>query len=342
MLKKAYLCDERLGSDTGFVMPGSPNCVHLLNRKRFPMKKCNDVSIVVMMAAMIILVACGTGPIVQPDSLLADIKQRGYILVSTDVDYEPQSWLNPEGKRSPDTKCPVDALTTAEMQGFDVDVAKAIGDSLDVETCFSIPGWDRVVAGRWADNWDISVGSMSITTERQQLFDFSVPYYYSPAVVAVRANAGFASLDDLSGQALCVGEATTYEAWLNQEDLGPTITVIAKVPDHISVVSLDTDQRCPKGITAGREDFIGYVTSETVVNANIVEGMPVVKLNGPIFYEQLAAALDKESSLSTESLRSEVDKLFAKMHSDGSLTDLSKKWFQDENGEGRDYTKIPE
>lgn len=306
------------------------------------MKKCNDVLNLAIMAAVIILVACGTKPSAPQDSLLAAIKQRGYILVSTDVDYEPQSWLNPEGKHSPDTKCPIDALTTAEMQGFDVDVAKAIGDSLGVETCFSTPGWETVVAGRWADKWDISVGSMSVTTEREQVFDFSVPYYYSPAGVAVRADAGFTSLDDLSGRALCVGEATTYEAWLNQEDLGPTIPVITKAPDNISVVALDTDQRCPKGIAAGREDFIGYVTSELVINANIAEGMPVVKLNGPVFYERLAAAFDKESSLSTESLRSEVDKLFTKMHSDGSLAALSKKWFQDENGQGLDYTKPPQ
>jgi polar amino acid transport system substrate-binding protein len=305
------------------------------------MKKCNDILIVAITAALISLVACGTGPGAQPDDLLAAIKQRGYILVSTDVAYEPQSWLNPEGKRSPDTKCPVDALTMAQMQGFDVDVAKAIGDSLGVETCFSTPGWEAVAAGRWADKWDISVGSMSITTDREQLFDFSIPYYYSSAVVAVRADAGFASLDDLAGQALCVGEATTYEAWLNQEDLGPTITVIAKAPDRVSVVPLDTDQRCPKGIVAGREDFVGYVTSEIVINTNIAEGMPVVKLNGPVFYERLAAALDKGSSLSTESLRSEVDRLFARMHSDGSLAALSKKWFQDEKGQGRDYTQAP-
>jgi polar amino acid transport system substrate-binding protein len=305
------------------------------------MKKCNDVLIVAIMAALIILVACGTGPSAQQDSLLAAIKQRGYILVSTDVDYEPQSWLNPEGERSPDTKCPVDALTIVEMQGFDVDVAKAIGDSLGVETCFATPGWETVVAGGWADKWDISVGSMSVTTEREQLFDFSLPYYYSPAVVAVRADVGFTSLDDLSGRALCVGEATTYEDWLHREEQGPTITVVAKAPENISVVSLDTDQRCPKSIMAGREDFIGYVTSDMVVNANITEGMPVVKLNGPVFYERLAAAFDKASSLSTEALRAEVDTLFTRMHSDGSLTALSRKWFKDEAGKAVDYTVEP-
>lgn len=303
------------------------------------MKKLYELMIGAVLAALV-LTACGTTA-AEPKDLLEAIKQRGYILVSTDTDYEPQSWMNPEGQRSPETQCPDNVLTSGEMQGFDVDVAIAIGNHLSVETCFIDPGWEGVVAGNWTDKWDMSVGSMTITTDRQQIFDFSVPYYYSPAIVAVRADTNFNSLDDLAGQALCVGISTTYEAWLHQEDLGPTIPVIAKAPDNISVVALDTDQRCPEGIMAGREDFIGYVTSEIVVDANITKGMPVAKLDGPVFYERLAAAFDKTSSLSTETLRLEVDKLFTQMQSDGSLTELSKKWFKDENGEGVDYTVEP-
>ena len=95
----------------------------------------------------------------------------------------------------------------------------------------------------------------------------------------------------------------------------------------MTVVPLPTDQECAQAIAAGREDFIGYVTSETVVDANIAAGFPVVKLGSPVYSEDLAAAFDKTSSLSTDSLRAEVDKLFTAMHSDGRLKDLSNKWF---------------
>jgi polar amino acid transport system substrate-binding protein len=302
------------------------------------MKKLHKMLIVAIIAASVVLAACGVGPGAQADNLLDVIKQRGYIMVSTDPNYEPASFLNTEGKRPSDTKCPADALTTAEMQGFDVDVAKAVGDALAVETCFATPSFDTVAAGSWADKWDISVGSITISTDREKILDFSVPYYYTPAVVAVRADLDLTSLADLSGRAVCAGAATTYETWLSGGDLGSTITVVSQAPEGVTVVSLETDQECAQGIAAGREDFVGYMTAETVVDANLAEGFPIVKLGDPVFHEKLAAAFDKESTLPTDSLRAEVDKLFTKMHSDGTLSELSKKWFKDATGEPVDYT----
>src|SRR5262245_48907481 len=138
------------------------------------MKKMYRVFALAIVASLM-LAACGGGAAAEPKDLMEAIKQRGYILISTDPNYAPQSFLNTEGSRPSDTKCPSDALTTAEMQGFDVDVAKAVGDSLSVETCFATPSWDAITAGSWADKWDMSVGSMTITTARQQILNFSVP-----------------------------------------------------------------------------------------------------------------------------------------------------------------------
>jgi polar amino acid transport system substrate-binding protein len=303
------------------------------------MKKIYSVVIIAVLASLV-LAACGAGAAAEPKDLLEAIKQRGYILVSTDPNYEPQSFLNTEGSRPSDTKCPADALTTAEMQGFDVDVAKAIGEGLGVETCFATPSWDAITAGNWADKWDVSVGSMTVLKGRQEILNFSVPYYYSPAAVAVRADSGFASVEDLAGQAICAGTATTYEAWAANDFTNPNAppesSVLIKAPADVTVVPLETDQECAQAIEAGREDFLAYATSGTVVDANIAAGMPVVKLEPPIYFEQLAAAFDKSSTLSTDTLRAEVDKVFTAMHGDGRLSELSNQWF------GVDYTKANE
>jgi polar amino acid transport system substrate-binding protein len=294
------------------------------------MKKLFTLISLVAVAALA-LSACGGGGGAQADNLLDDIKNRGYIMVSTDPNYEPQSFLNTEGSRPSDTKCPSDALTTAEMQGFDVDVAMAIGEALGVETCFATPNWDIITAGNWADKWDVSVGSMTITTDRLKVLDFSVPYYYTPAVVAVSADAPYASIDELAGMALCAGASTTYDVWLNQGEMGlPESSIYAQPPADITPVPLDTDQECAQALAAGRQDFVGYVTSQTVVNANIAAGLPVKQLGSPVFSEDLAASFDKSSTLPTDTLRAEVDKIITGMHNDGSLTSLSMKWFSED------------
>jgi len=224
------------------------------------------------------------------------------------------------------------------MQGFDVDVAIAIGDGLGVETCFATPSWDAITAGNWADKWDVSVGSMTVTTDRQKILDFSVPYYYTPAVVAVAADSGITSVDGLSGQSVCAGTATTYEFWLKNDKAGlgvPDASIYATVPDGVTVVPLETDQECAQAIASGRKDFVAYVTSETVVDANIAAGMPVIKLDGAVYSEDLAAAFDKSATLSSATLRAKVDEIITAMHSDGSLSELSNKWF------GMDITTAP-
>ena len=295
------------------------------------MKKLFPLASLLVLASFV-LAACGAANNdAASDNLLDIIKERGYILVSTDPNYEPQSFLNTSGKRPSNTKCPADALTTAEMQGFDVDVAHKIGDTIGVETCFATPAWDAITAGNWADKWDISVGSMTITVDRQKILNFSVPYYYTPAVVAVGKDATYKSLDELAGMNLCAGTSTTYESWINNDmvKLGlPAASVYAKPPTGVKAVTLETDQECAQSIASGRKGFVGYVTSQTVVAANIAAGMPVVQLGKPVYSEDLAAAVDKSATHPTATLLKVVDSTITTMHTDGSLTALSTKWFK--------------
>jgi polar amino acid transport system substrate-binding protein len=285
--------------------------------------------------AALTLSACGSSA-PQADSLLEQIQQRGTIVISTDPNYEPQSFINPEGRRLSETKCAGDQLTAPEMQGFDVDVAIELGKRLGVETCFATPSWDAITAGSWADKWDVSVGSMTITTGRQEILNFSVPYYYYTAVVAAKNDSGINSLSDLSGKNLCAATATTYELWANGQDTGlPASSIYQSIPANVTVVTLETDQECAQAIAAGRTDFLAYVTASTVVDANIAADFPVYKVGEAVYSEELAAAIDKSASLPTETLLAAVNKAISDMHADGTLSALSIKWF------GEDLTADP-
>jgi polar amino acid transport system substrate-binding protein len=293
------------------------------------MKKTQPI-LTILLAAGLTLAACGSATPAPPKNLLEQVTQRGTLVVSTDPNYAPQSVAKPNGKRTDGTKCASDQLTSGELEGFDVDVAIALGKSLGVETCFVTPSWDVITAGSWADKWDISVGSMTITTARQKVLFFTSPYYYTPAQFAVAKDSGIQSEADLKGKPICVGGSTTYESYLNKkfEDLGlPASDIYAQPPEGITVVPLTSDQDCAQAIQAGRKDFQAYLTSGTVVDQNISSGVPVVKLGAPVYTEELAVSIDKSHKLDPAPLVSKLDEAVKKMHSDGTLTKLSNQWF---------------
>ena len=272
------------------------------------------------------LAACGGAS--GDGTLLTEVNNRGYVIVSTDPNYAPQSFLDPDASRVQGTKCPEDLLTYGEMKGFDVDTAKAIADGLGVEVCFATPDWDVVTAGSWGDRWDISVGSMTITKVRQEALNFAHPYYYTPATMAAASDSGFSSMADLEGQTICVASATTYLDWFNGELSIPDESIVEDPPSDFTLVELSTDQECAQAIAAGRPEFSVYLTSDTVVNSNMAGGLDVVKIVSPVFVEELAPAIDKSSSFDTATFEAEVSEIIAGLHADGTLSGFSMQWFE--------------
>lgn len=185
-------------------------------------------------------------PIEQADEagdLLETIRDRGTLIVSTDPNYAPQSFLQPDGT----------------FVGFDIDVATEIAERLGVEVQFETPDWDLITAGNWGERWDISVGSMTITAPRKEVLSFTQPYYFTPAALAASESSGVTSIDQLDFELPDGAEATTlptdancaeaiqagreeFDLWISA---GPTIDdaigreiPVVKVTDSIYVENL--------------------------------------------------------------------------------------------------------
>ena len=287
-----------------------------------------------LMIAALALSACQTAA--PADDLLGQIKTRGTIRVANDANYAPQSVLVAGASRAANTKCGPDELTANQMEGFDVDTAGEIAKRLGVEACFVTPSWDTITAGSWGSQWDISVGSMTITKPRGEALWFSGGYYFTPAQLAAASNSGIAKIEDIAGKPVCVGTATTYELYLTGQDVGiPASDIKVPPPAGVQVVALETDAECAQAIQAGRTDFSVFLTSGTVVDEAIASGIPVVKVGEPVYVENLAVALDKKSPKDPTSLLAEINKAIEAMHADGSLKNSSVKWF------GADLTTAP-
>jgi polar amino acid transport system substrate-binding protein len=266
--------------------------------------------IVVTGSAVLLALSLAGGPAgAQEPDHLQRILDAGVIRMSTDPAYPPQSEL-------------VDGV----IVGFDIDVGTEIANRLGVELALETPDWAVITAGSWADRWDMSVGSMTITSTRQEILDFTQPYYFTPAQLAVHADTGVTTPEGLAGKTICMGEGTTYLEWMNGTlDFGtetPTVTP----PEGSIPVTRVTDRDCAQEWGLGRLDFEGWLTSSTTVDAAIADGLPVVKVGEPVFYEPLAVAFDKGVA-DNDSLVAAVDAIVGEMHADGTLSELSQEWY---------------
>jgi len=250
----------------------------------------------------------------QPASqdLLDQVMAAGKLLVSTDPNYAPQSFLNDQG----------------QMDGFDIDVAKEVAKRLGVEVEFKTVDWDLITPGGWAGRWDISIGSMTPTEQRAEVLWFTDPYYYTPATFAVhKDNTTINSVADFSGKQVGLGTATTYESWINGSLSIMGGEVAYDPPAGIIVKPYSTDAEAIQDLALGdgvRLD--GVMTAQPTIQQAIDSGVPIKYVGTPAFYEPLAFALDKSRGASDQMI-SKLNEIIAAMHSDGTLTDLSLKWY---------------
>jgi polar amino acid transport system substrate-binding protein len=108
------------------------------------------------------------------------------IRVATDATWPPFEYV------SEDTK---------EIEGFDIDLFKAIAEKENLDVEFINVAWDPLLAGMAQGQYDAAISSISILPERQEKMLFSDPYFKVGQLVTVRKdNTDIHSKDDLAGK----------------------------------------------------------------------------------------------------------------------------------------------
>jgi cyclohexadienyl dehydratase len=116
------------------------------------------IRILPCLAAALLLLAASAQA--QQASRLDDIIKRGSLRVGLTGDYLPFSSLDKE---------------TSKFRGFDVDMAEALGKALGVRIEYVHTAWPQMTRDFEADNFDIAMGGVSITLDRQKKGLFSTP-----------------------------------------------------------------------------------------------------------------------------------------------------------------------
>jgi polar amino acid transport system substrate-binding protein len=259
-----------------------------------------------------------TGATGAAETLLDRIMADGQLRVATDPAYPPQSSFDE---------------ASGTWEGFDIDVATEIATRMGVEVDWQTPSWDIITAGNWNDRWDVSVGSMTVTSERATVLDFTSPYYFTPGGLAVQQGSSITSIDQLSGKTVGVCGACTYESYLNRDLNIPGYTPTYVVPEDITIKTYDTDSTAIQDLVLGRLD--AAMSAIPTLQGAIDKDKPIQLLGDPVFFEPLAVAVDKSAPLDDASLVAKISEIIDAMHADGTLSALSMKWY------GEDLTVNP-
>jgi polar amino acid transport system substrate-binding protein len=102
----------------------------------------------------------------------------------------------------------VDASGT--IQGFDIDITKALCVEMKAECSFVSVDWDGIIPALQAKKFDMIVSSMSITPEREKLVDFSNKYYNTPPAIAVPKDSTITDVAGLKGKTIGAQTSTTH------------------------------------------------------------------------------------------------------------------------------------
>lgn len=257
------------------------------------MKRMTAVMLAVFMLASVLTMAVSAKG---SDDLLETIQKRGTIIVGLEGDWAPWSYVDEND----------------ELTGYDVEVAKAIADKLGVEIQI-VPGeWDGLFAGMDAGRYDMVVNGVEVTEERADKYDFSTPYAYIRTALIVKGdNDSIKTFEDLKGKKTANSIASTY---MNlAESYGATCYGVSTLDETLTMVLQGRVDATLNAIVS----FTDYMAQHPDSNLKVVATTE----------EASNVAIPMRKGDETASLREAVNKAIDELREDGTLSELSTRFF---------------
>jgi cystine transport system substrate-binding protein len=228
--------------------------------------------------------------------LLDTARARGTLRIAMEGSYPPFNFKDPK---------------TGQLTGYDVDVARLLAARLGMKPQFMTTEWTAILAGLAAGKYDVIVSQVGMTPKRQQAFDFSQPYTYSSPQLIVRKNerARYASLAELKGKKLGVGQGSVFEQQ-------------AKAVAGIEVRSYPAAPENLQDLAFGRVD--AALNDSLMVAWLLRHSSLPVKAGARVGVEQRTGIPFRKGN---PKFAAELNKALASAQADGSLKQMSLKWF---------------
>lgn len=155
------------------------------------MKKILCLSVIIFLISI-------SGVLSAQESVIEKIEKQGVIRVGMST-FVPWAMKDKQGN----------------LVGFEIDVAKKLAQDMGVKIEFIPTAWSGIIPALLTGKFDVIIGGMGITPERNLKVNFTIPYEYSGmSMVAHKEKAkGFSSLEDFNKNnvSIAVRMGTTAE-----------------------------------------------------------------------------------------------------------------------------------
>lgn len=228
--------------------------------------------------------------------LMSEARARGALRIAVEGTYPPFNFKDPK---------------TGQLTGYDVEVGRLVAARLKLRAQFVFTEWSAILPAVSSGKVDAAVSQVIITPEREQTHDFSIPYTYSRSQLIVRRNerANYRSLDDLKGRKLGVREGSVFEQQAQQAP-GIVVRHYPALPENLQDLAFGR-------IDASLDDslMVSYLLKHSALPVKAGPRVGTVARVGVAFRKN------------NPQFKAAVDGVLREARADGTLRDLSLKWF---------------
>jgi glutamate transport system substrate-binding protein len=228
------------------------------------------------------------------DTTMGKIQKAGEIKIGVKYDVPPFGFKNPQ---------------SGDIEGFDVDLGKAIADKLGVKPKFVEAISDNRIPFLQDGTVDLVLSTMTINAERDQEIDFSEPYYIARGRILVPQGSDIAGVGSLAGKSVCTALGSTYEETLKEQAPKADLKLV------------DSYSECLELVQNGAVDAVS--TDDVILTGMIIQDDSLELVESePLTTEPYGAGLKDGDS----EFKEFVDGVIQEYKSGGGWADAYEKW----------------
>ncbi|MBY3623214.1 transporter substrate-binding domain-containing protein [Acinetobacter sp. CUI P1] len=214
---------------------------------------------------------------------------------------------------------PMEYMDTDTIKGFDIDFIKAVMEEAGLSYEVTNTGWDTMLTSvKQGTEYQAGLSSVSITDERKETYDYSIPYFESTNMIMVKEGSDIKNALDLKDKKVAVQAATTAD------ELMSGIMGI----DNANLKRFDSNAVALMELNGGGADA---VVADIAIVREYMKNNPKQNLVGIVDTENFGAEYYGILYPKGSELREKLDPAIQKVLENGQYAEIYKTWFGEES-----------